>query len=202
MMMRHWDNLRQDVAYSLRGLARAPLFALTIVATLALGIGSNAALFSLVERLFLRAPAGIQDPGSVRRLYTRSNMSIGGVTVIRSEFSYGAYDALSSSLESGARLAAYTPPDSMRVGEGDSAPVAQGVYATSDFLPLLGVHPAIGRFFTAAEDRMGSGALVAVISHALWQRQFHGDQNIIGRQVEIARQRYTIIGIAPATFHG
>lgn len=202
MMMRYWEIVRQDVAYALRGLVRAPLFAATIVVTLALGIGSNAALFSLVERLFLRAPAGIEHPDAIRRLYLRTNWSVGDVTVIRSAFYYPAYEALAASLAPRARLAAYTAPDSMRVGNGDGAPVARGVYATSSFLSLLGVHPAIGRFFNGTEDRMGAGALVAVISQNLWQRQFHGDPAVIGRQVDIARQRYTIIGIAQPDFRG
>jgi len=200
--MRYWEILRQDVAYALRGLVRAPLFATTIIITLALGIGSNAALFSVVERLFLRAPGGIEHPGAVRRLYVRSNWSVGDVTVIRPTFTYAVYDAFDSSMASRARLAAYTAPDSMRIGDADDAPVARGVYATSSFLPLLGVRPAMGRFFNATEDQMGSGALVAVISNSLWRGQFHGDPTIIGRKLNIAHQRYTIIGIAEPGFRG
>ena len=202
-LLAHWaDNIRQDLTYTLRGSRRAPGFTAMVVTTLALGVGANTALFSLADRLFLRQPAGVSDPASLRRLYARSNWSIGGVTVMRDQFNYPAYAAMRQSLAARAHAVAYTPPDSITIGGGDAATNARGVYATSDFLPTLGARVALGRVFNADEDRMSGGALVAVIGHSLWRDRFGSDSTIIGRVVTIARQRYTIVGVMTDGFTG
>jgi len=196
------DAVRQDIRYALRGLRRSPGFAVAVIATLALGVGANSALFSLADRLFFREPAGVAQSGALRRIYVRSNWSIGGVWEIRDVFGFGAFTAFKERMAPRAHVVAYTPPDSVGLGEGDALTWIRGAFATSDFLPTLGVHAAIGRLFTAQEDRMGNGALVAVISHALWQRRFGGDASVIGRVVALARRKYTVIGVAPARFDG
>ena len=173
-----------------------------VVATLALGIGANSALFSLADRLFLRQPAGVAAPDGLRRFYARSNWSVGGVTVIRDQFNYPSFHAMGENIGDRAHLAAYTPPDSVLVGDGDAATSARGSYASADLFSILGVHAARGRLFTPAEDRMGDGALVAVIGDALWHARFGGDPTVIGRSTMIARQRYTIIGVLPPGFTG
>src|SRR6185437_210074 len=109
------EHGRQDLAYALRSLRRSPGFAAMVVATLALGVGANTALFSLADQLFLQTPNGVADPGSLRRLYARSDWSPGHAIVIRDVFGYPQFQADSHSIAARAATAAYTPPDSMRV---------------------------------------------------------------------------------------
>jgi predicted permease len=196
------EALRDDAAYALRSLRKSPGLTTTIVVTLALGIGANAALFSLADRLFLRQPAGVERPEELRRVYVRSNWTVGGAFEIRDVLGYPQYAAMRDALAARAHASPYTPPDSMRLGDGNDAVPVRGVYAAYDLLPLLGVHASLGRLFDAEEDRFGAGSLVAVIGHGLWQRRFAGDSTVLGRAVTIARQRYTIIGILPSGFTG
>lgn len=193
-------HLRQDLAYALRSLRRSPGFAATVVATLALGVGANAALFSLADRLFLRSPEGVTEAGSLRRLYERTTLTFASVPTITSGLGYPQYQAVRQAIGARVQTAAYIAPDSVRVG--DDAPPAWAVYASANLLPMLGAHPALGRVFGADEDRMGNGALVAVISDAFWRGRFRADPHIIGRVVPMARQRYTIIGVMQPGFTG
>ncbi|MDQ6830978.1 MAG: ADOP family duplicated permease [Gemmatimonadota bacterium] len=186
----------------MRSVRRAPLLSLTIATTLALGVGASAATFSLVDRLLLRNPAVVTHPAQLRRLYLRSNWSVGGVTVIRPAFFYPSFRALSSALESRAQLAAYTAPDSVLLRQGDEIHAVRASYVSANFLPLLGARAARGRAFSDAEDRMGNGALVTVISDALWRARFGADPSVLGRTIDLAHQSYTVIGIAPANFTG
>jgi len=200
--MRLVDQFRQDVTYASRGLRRTPGFSLAVIATLALGIGANSALFSLADRLFLRPPDGVLDPAHLRRIYVRSNWTVGSVWQIRDVFSYGAFAGIRDNTARRAHTVAYTPPDSVPFGDAESRQSVRGVYATSDFLATVGIRPALGRFFAASEDELGNGAPVAVISHDFWERQLNSDNSVIGRTVPVARQRFTIVGVAPAGFSG
>src|SRR5436189_2364006 len=101
----------RDLRYAVRRLRLAPGLSLTIVVTLALGIGANAAVFSVADKLFLEPPPGIAHPESLRRIYTRSNWSVGGVTEIHDEIGYPQFNAVAAALGSRARLTAYTKPD-------------------------------------------------------------------------------------------
>ncbi|MGH7647004.1 MAG: ABC transporter permease [Gemmatimonadaceae bacterium] len=194
------DHIRQDLAYALRSLRRSPGFAAMVVATLALGVGANTALFSLADRLFLQEPAGVADPGSLRRVYARSNYF--GSPRLVDQLGYPQYLAVRQSIAPRAEAAAYTAPDSVRVGRTGGSARAHGVYAGANLFHLLGVHAAVGRMFGADEDRVGHGSLVAVLGYAYWQTHFAGDPGVIGRVVTIARQQYTIIGVMQRGFTG
>jgi predicted permease len=196
------EALRLDVRFALRSLRRTPGFSAAIVATLALGIGANAAMFSLADRLFLRTPTGVADPATIRRFYVHSDWSVGQIWEIRAKMHYPGFATLDTALESRAQLAAYTPGDSMSLVERDRVSTVRGSYTTARYFGVLGVHPAIGRFYSADESAMGSGALVAVISYTLWKNHFGGDSAIVGQTIAVARQRYTIIGVTPPGFTG
>ena len=196
------DALRQDLTHAVRGLRRDPRVSLMVVATLSLGIGASAALFSLADQMFLRAPAGVVEPNELRRLYARTNWTVGSVTEVVDVFGYAQFDAVRSALAGRVELAAYTPPDTFRIGDAEGAKNARGVYATANLLPLIGAHTAIGRTFTADEDRMESGADVAVIGHRLWKNEFAGDRSIVGRVVSIAGLKATVIGVMADGFTG
>ena len=196
------DALRQDLAYAARGLRRDPRVSAMVVATLSLGIGANAALFSLADRMFFRDPAGVVKPDELRRLYARTNWTVGAVTEVTDVFGYAQFDAVRSALAGRVELAAYTPPDTFRVGDEEGAKNVRGVYASANLLPLLGARTAIGRTFTADEDRMENGADVGVIGYGLWKNAFAGDPAILGRVVSIARQKVTVIGVMADGFTG
>ena len=200
--MRIGELMAQDVDTALRAIRRQPGVSLAIVGTLALGIGANVAMFSLVDRLFVQAPAGVRAPDELRRLYLHIPGERNNPAHIRPDFAYPAFVDLDSALSSSARISGYIKPESTWVAEGDALGSAQVSYATSSFLPLLGIRPAIGRFFVAAEDSMGRGAPVAVISYRFWQQRYDADPLILGRRIEIARLQYTIVGVAEPDFDG
>ena len=194
------DVIRQDTRYAIRGLRRTPAVMMTVIVTLALAIGANGALFSLLDRLFLRAPAGVAKPEQLRRLYVRS-LSVGR-PLLRDVFEYLEYAQLKSVLAPGARLEAYTPADSARVLARDVTQFRRVVYATAGYFDLLGVRPRRGRFFSAVEAGPRDAAAVAVISTAIWRNDFGSDPGVLGRALTIDDQRYTIVGVTPADFSG
>lgn len=191
-----------DLRYAVRRLRVASALSVTIVVTLALGIGANAAVFSLANKLFLEPPPGIAHPESLRRIYTRSNWSIGGVTEIHDEIGYPQFNAVAAALGSRAELTAYTKPDSIVVGDEQSRTIARGAYADTAFFRVLSVHLARGRSFAADEGSFANPSLVAVISHSYWQNHFGGDAKIIGMKALFDRRWYTIIGVTQRGFRG
>lgn len=194
------EAISQDTRYAIRGLRRTPTVMATVIVTLALAIGANGALFSLVDRLFFRAPAGVVEPEQLRRLYVRS-LSVGR-PILRDVFEYLEYAQLKSVLAGGARLEAYTPTDSARIVLREEAQLHRVVYATAGYFELLGVRPRRGRFFSAAEAGPRDAAAVAVISDGFWRNSLRSDPEVVGRTMTIDDQRYTIIGVASAHFSG
>jgi predicted permease len=201
-LTRWFDAVRQDLAYTTRALRRDARFSAMVVATLSLGIGASAALFSIADRLFFRQPAGVVKPDALRRIYSRTNWTEDEATAITDVMGYAQFDAVRSALSGRVELAAYTPPDTFRIGDEEGAKNARGVYASANLLPLIGARTSIGRTFTADEDRMENGADVAVIGYRLWKNVFAGDPSILGRVVSIARQKVTVIGVMADRFTG
>lgn len=166
-----------------------------VILTLALGIGANSAVFSMVDRVFLRAPAGTSRPSELRLL----NVQLAGPRThgaIRTSFSPEDYDAISSGVRGTAEVAGYSYA---RFG-GDSATRVRTLSATAEFLPLLGVRAALGRLFTVQEVR--DRATVTVISHAFWLRTLGGDSAVVGRDLQIEKGSFTVIGVASQGFSG
>jgi putative ABC transport system permease protein len=203
-----FDALRQDVLYSVRSLRRTPAVSLTIIVTLALGLGVNAAMFSLLDAVFVRPPTGVARPRELRRLWAERHFSNG--TQFWPGFDYASYDALSATLGDRAELFAYRYPVSSAIGEGEDPPTANVVAATANYFRVLGVHPAIGRFYSPEEDRVDAPAPVVVVSDAFWRGRLDGDPRVIGRSIDVSDagfgsnqlRHYTIIGVMPARFSG
>ncbi|MEJ7813401.1 MAG: ADOP family duplicated permease, partial [Gemmatimonadaceae bacterium] len=195
------DALAQDLRYTLRGLRDRPGFTAVIVATLALGIGANAAMFSVVDQLLLRSPAHVRDPERVVRIYfafpARDDQPEGRAP----QSDYPTFVDLRDNVRSFARVAAVYPAR-LSMGAGSDAVEVRASLVSASFWPLLGVSPALGRFFTEAEDRPPKGAPVAVLSYGFWQRQFGGDAGAVGRRVRLGGGPYDIIGVAPKGFMG
>lgn len=200
------DHIRQDLSYAWRGLRRSPAFTLAVVAVLALGLGANAALFALLDRVFLEAPSGVGAPHEVRRLYyfrpNEARRAVAPTSLVYAPASYPEYAAIRDAASGNVAIAAYMRPDSVEA-HVDAATVPMMVsYVTRSYFDVLHVRPALGRVFAADEDHIEVASSVAVISDALWHRQFSGDRSVLGRQVAIGDRRFTIVGIAPPDFSG
>ncbi|MGH7574334.1 MAG: ADOP family duplicated permease [Longimicrobiales bacterium] len=185
--------------FAVRGITRSPGLSLGIVLIFALGLGANATMYGTMDRLLLRPPDHIRDPGDVRRLWV-DRMSL--LTKERSftpEFTYPDYVELRRTASFSA-VVAYADR-TLVVGHGEAAKKVAAQLVTGDYWDALGVRPALGRFFDASED-VRDGAAVAVISYGAWQREYGGDRSVLGRDIDFGRGPYTIIGVTPSGFTG
>ena len=195
------DSLIRDLRYAIRGLLRSPGFTLAVVATLALGVGANTTMFSVLNRLFLEPPAHVRDASRVKRLYFSHRLDWMGETSFNAGASFPGYESLLP-VRAFRRVAAFTGADyRVSVGVGVGARQARVSAVTASFFPLLGVRAVRGRFFGSTEDRLGAEP-VAVVSHRYWMRQMAGDSNVLGRTLTIGPFAYTVIGVAPPGFTG
>src|SRR5919107_3267229 len=185
------DTLLQDVRYAWRSLRRSSGFTAVAVLALALGIGANTAIFSVVNGVLLR-PLPYAEPERVVMIW---NHWEGWPATWLSEPEVADYRALSRSLE---RVAAFTTGGRNLTG-GDAPERVRAGFVTADVFPVLGVGAARGRVFGAEEDRPG-GARVAVLSHGLWQRRFGGDPGVIGRTIQLNDSSVTVLGVMPEGF--
>ncbi len=202
MSIREWVAAwRDDFRYAARGFAREPFLAAVIVLTLALGIGANATMFGIIDELLLRGPAHIAKPNSLARIYfTRETKRSGKQTT--SFAGYVHYTMMKQDTRDFDGVAAYSIQEQTLVGEGAFAKTRTVTYASSDFFPLLGVQPALGRFYSQSEDQPLAPERVAVIDWGLWQQEYGGARDVIGRPIVVANHTYTIIGVAPRGFTG
>ncbi len=184
---------------ALRRMRRSPGFAAGVVLTFALGIGANATMFGIVDRLLLRPPAHVQDPATVRRITLSRTNPNSGEQQIQEVLTYPSFEDLSRA-RSFSAVAGYTTRE-LTLGRGDAAERASAALTTANFFPLLGTRAEIGRFYTPDEDRAGAPQ-VAVLSHEYWQTRFGGDREVLGRTVDFGYGPYTVIGVAPEGFTG
>src|SRR5438874_1364315 len=193
------DAFLQDLTYALRGLRAKPAFTTAVVLTLALGIGANAAMFSLVDRLLFRPPSLLKTPNQVHRVYAvttfrgKERIGFGG--------QYARYVDLTKWTSSFDLTAGFTQRE-LAVGVGDAARVMRIGVVTASFFRFFDAPPVLGRYFGPAEDTPPSGSPVAVASYARWQTQYGGRPDVLGSKVQIGSVVYTIIGVAPADFVG
>lgn len=174
----------QDIAYAIRGLGKNPVFAITAVLTLALGIGGNTAMFSVIRAVLLK-PLEYQNPEQLVSLN-------GGASVVR-------FDELKKTQRSLSGVGAYTGEESLTLTGGAEPEVLRGARVSGNFLSILGKHPLVGRSFSAAEDTPG-GAPAVMISAELWDRLFHHDTGITQKTVTLSETNYQVIGVLPPHF--
>ena len=191
------NGIRQDIRFALRGIARAPGFALAVALTLGLGIGANAVMFGLIDRLLLRPPEHVTSPETVKRLYVSRSFA-GEQIQVESQ----AWQDIEDWRRAGSfsSVAAYfntrLPAD-----RGSRAVEIRAVLTTANYFPLLGVTPYRGRFFSPEEDAVGAAGTV-ILSHAYWKKRYNGSNDAIGQVLKLGRGDYTVIGIAPQGFTG
>jgi predicted permease len=194
------DVIEQDLRQALRGLSRDPAFAIMGIITLALAIGTNAAMFGIIDRVMLRGPEHVAAPAQLARVYiTRVTPSSRVVTSAWQP--YILYLNARDHTSAFSTVAAYYS-DRLRVGAGTEARLVPVTYATPDLFSLTGVRPAIGRFYSADEDRPPAGLQVVVLGYSYWQSQFSGDSTIVGKLVTFDDRKFRVVGVAPRGFTG
>ena len=193
------DALLQDLRYALRQLARSPGFTLGVVLTLALGIGANVAMFSVVDRMLFRPPPLLHDPVATHRIYLAQTWS--GTEQANGYMQYARYVDLTSWTTAFARTAAFTEQD-LAIGAGIEAREMRVGIVSASFFGFFDAPPALGRYFTPAEDSPPTGTAVAVLAYAFWQTRYGGQKDVLGSTLQIGPTLYTIIGVAPKGFVG
>ena len=193
------DALLADLRHAARQLARSPGFTLGVVLTLALGIGANVAMFSVVDRMLFRPPPLLHDPSATHRIYLARTFS--GKEQASSYMQYARYVDLTSWTTSFARTAAFTEQD-LAIGVGAEAREMRVGIVSAGFFGFFDAPPALGRYFTAAEDSPPNGTAVAVLAYAFWQTRYGGRREALGSTLQIGPTLYTIIGVAPEGFAG
>ncbi len=189
------DDFVQDTRFALRTLRHSPGFALTAIVTLALGIGVNIGMFSLVNGLLLRPL--YERPDEVVGVYSRSTVASGEGRGV----SYPNYlDLSEGTADVFANLAAHsTVFAGLDVGEGARRTLASSV--TANYFQIFGLPLALGRPFTAEEERLGADIRVAIISYPLWEQR-GADPGVLGRPVRVNGAQFTVVGVAPKGFTG
>ena len=194
-----WSAFGQDLRYAIRGLRLKPGFAAAVVITLGLGIGANATMFSIVDRLLFRPPRYLVAPERASRLYLATTSR--GAERVQSGFGYKRYTDVRTMTTSFDAMTPFYAED-FAVGSGEATREMSVGVSAADLWKMFDVKPVIGRFFTASEDTPPMGAPVAVLSYAFWQTQFGGRPSALGSGIDIGAVRYTIIGVAPEGFVG
>ncbi len=180
-----------DLKYAVRQLWKSPGFTAVTLLTLALGVGANTAIFSVVNALLLR-PLPYADSDRLVMLSINSKRGDGDDTDFTT---FVDWRGRSQSFE---RMALVTSWGGVMTGEGGPEMVA-GVRVSTDYFRLLGVAPALGRDFSPGEDRPDT-RFVVMLSHALWQQRFNSDPNIIGKPVKVSDETFIVIGVMPPGF--
>jgi predicted permease len=186
------EQLCQDLRYGLRMLRKSPGFAAMAVFTLALGIGANTAMFSVIDAVLLQPPP-FREPSQVMVVWQKQ--SDGNINI------FSTPNLLDWKRQDGplAQMAAFIP-EGRTLGTRDGVERINGYGASWEMFPVLGVSPELGRAFTAEEDRLGAGNVI-LLSDSLWKTRYQGDRNILGSKIDLDGEPYTVIGVMPPVFH-
>ncbi len=195
------DDLGQDLRLAFRSFVKSPAFTAVVVLTLALGIGANTAIFTLMDQVLLRF-LPVEDPERLVILDAPGQFS-------GSSHSHNQLAPISHPMFEGLRdrntvfagvLAHYTAP--VHLTSGSQTDSVNGDLVSGTFFDVLGLKPAAGRLFTPDDDRIPGGHPVVVLSHGFWTRRFGGDPKVVGQTVRVNDHPMTVIGVSPRGFHG
>ncbi|HEX5227937.1 MAG TPA: ABC transporter permease, partial [Bryobacteraceae bacterium] len=186
----------QDVRYAVRSLAKNKGFTAVAILTLALGIGANTAIFSVVNAAIVRP---LPFPDASRLVVLWGNVK--RVVVERRGASYPDFCDWRSQSRSFDAMAAYDP-HAFVLSDVDSPERISGEFVSQPYFSLLGIHAALGRTFTPDEDRVPQRDAVVFLSDGFWKRRFGADPAIVGRSIQLDGRAYTVVGVAPAGFRG
>ncbi len=181
-----------DVKYALRQLKKSPGFTVTAILTLALGIGANAVVFSVMNAIVLH-PLNVPN---AKTLYMVQRFQYASQSI-------PDYRDLRDRNHTFVDLFSYNIIGPVGLDTGGGNPVTVWPYlASGNYFDALGIHPYLGRFYHAADEHGANSAPYAVLSYALWHTQFHDDRSVVGRAISINKHPYTVLGVAPADFRG
>ena len=202
------QDRRSDLRFALRGLSRTPGLTAAIFLTLAFGVGANAAVFSVLDRLMFRPPAGVADPSGIQRLYARNYsaaLGYGGEGRVTASVRWNDLVDMGEAARGTARIVG----DHSRGArlDGDATPEGGGPplhvsFVSPGYFSFLGVRAVRGRFFAPDEEQLDHPASVVVVSYALWRRRLEGDSSVIGSTMRLDGTAYTVVGVAPPAFTG
>src|SRR5688572_23533627 len=187
------ETLLKDIRYGVRGLIKRPGFTAIALITLALGIGANTAIFSVINAVLLR-PLQFKDPEQLVIVW--EDASFAGFP--RNTPAPGIYFDWKNQNQSFSDMAACAEVSFNITGDGDPERV-MAFTVTENFFPIFGVQPLIGRNFLPEEDRPGANKVV-MLSHSLWQSRYGGDPQIINRDITLNGAKHTVVGVIPASF--
>ena len=188
----HWEIGRRDVRGAVRSLLKSPGFALTAVLLITIGIGANASIFTLADYVLVR-PLPFPEPQRLVKVWEKHQ---GYSEMELSPANYRDFKAASTSFTS---LAAYTDMDMNLLGQGEPQRV-EGAWVTGNLFTTLGSGALLGRVFTDRDDEVGAPATL-VLSYSLWQTDFGGERDVVGKSVILDDKAYTVIGVMPADFN-
>ena len=191
------ENLRTDARHAARGLLRSPVFSLTAVLSLAIGVGGTAAIYSLVNALLLSAPPGI---GEADRLVNIGRTQDGRGFDNFSYLNFADYRDHNTTLAGMAATVLEPRPLSLAGPDGGEA--IEGGVVSGNYFRVLQARPALGRFFLDEEDRSPRTHAVVVLSHRFWRERFNGDSTVVGRSIVLNAMPFTVVGVAADGFHG
>ena len=188
----HWQIARRDLRYSLRSLLRSPGFAITAILLVTIGIGANAAIFTLADFVLVR-PLPFPEPDRLVKVWEKHP----GYSLM--ELSPANYRDINAATTSFTSLAAYTDMAMNLVGQGEPLRV-EGSLVTGNLFSTLGRSPMLGRALTVRDDQAGAPATV-MLSYAFWQTEFGGETSVLGKSIILDDAAYTVIGVMPPDFH-
>jgi predicted permease len=189
-------DLVLDLRYALRGLWKSPAFTLVALVTLMLGIGANVLVFGIVNAV-LRHPLDVSDPQNLYQLRLKPWTSFKLLTT-----SYPAYENLRRRNTTFSGMAGFDGFAEATLRWGNTVKSVTGYAVTGNYFDLLGVQPEVGRFIHEADEHGPNSAPYVVLSNNLWRSVFNADPGIVGTTLQLNKQQFTVIGVAPAQFHG
>lgn len=196
--MQAFENWGRNLRYSLRTLKQSPGFTVTTVLTLALGIGANSAIFSLVDTVMLKL-LPVQQPDQLYLIGRDPHRA-------RLSWNYPDYRAMRDHNKVFADLAGYSMGleqiGVQRGNTGRAAELSYGVFVTGNYFDVLGVSPVVGRAFNTSDDRASGASPYVILSYSYWQSHFNGDSRAIGHKMNLNGYPFTVIGVAPRGFIG
>jgi predicted permease len=194
------ERLIQDLRYAVRVLRKAPVFTTVALLSITLGVAANTTVFSLIDAMWFRT-LPVRDPEQLVRAYVWG-LPKGARHPGTDGFSWPLYDTVRRRASVLQDLVAHYSTAPLQVSAGGETNEVQGAVVSANYFPMLGIRPALGRFFLSEEDKVRGRDAVAVISTAFWQRRFGGDPGVVGRAIAINGVSFQIIGIAPEEFPG
>ena len=189
-----------DIRYALRSIRKSPLFVVFLVSTLAVGIGANTTVFTVINTLILN-PLPVRDPGELAAIAAVDAKTLAKTTASY-PISYADLKDYQATNEMFQSLAGYTSPRVVTWQESGAAQRLFSERVTGNYFSTLGLTPAKGRFFLPEEDGKPGAHAVAIMNYATWQTRFGGDDDIVGKGVRLNGLVFTIVGIAPPHFIG